>query len=70
MSVILLYLFKISVCLSWGGILIVKKPIDGKIIIIPIRIKNKTPEVNYIIKAPIRFPKTSADIYIAQKYPK
>jgi hypothetical protein len=42
----LLYLFRISVYLSFGGILMVKKPIEGKIIIIPIRTKNKTPEVN------------------------
>jgi hypothetical protein len=69
-SVMLLYLFKISVYLSFWGILMVKNPIEGKIIMIPIRTKNRTPDVNYIIKAPIRLPNISADIYMAQKYPK
>ena len=66
----LLYLFKSSVYLSCGGILIVRNPIEGKIMIIPKSTKNGTPDVNYIIKAPIRLPNISADIYIAQKYPK
>lgn len=48
----------------------VKNPIEGKIMMIPIRTKNRTPDVNYIIKAPIRLPNISADIYMAQKYPK
>lgn len=70
MSVILLYLFNISVYLSFEGILIVKNPVVGNIMIIPIMTKNKTPFVDYIIKAPIRFPNISADMYIAQKCPK
>jgi hypothetical protein len=70
MSIILLYLFNISVYLSFGGILIVKNPDVGKIMMIPIMTKNKTPDVDCIIKAPIKFPNISADIYIAQKCPK
>ena len=67
---IVLYLDKISVYLSLGGICIVKNPNVGKIMMIPIITKNKTPDVDYIIKAPMRLPNISADIYKAQKCPK